>query len=93
MKETELEGRYQKYSEGLAQAFSTLKLTVEGEALASKVSEIVELAKCYRQDAEHFYRQNMKVTALISLAYGEGLLDALRMLGYVDFKWVGSLER
>lgn len=87
MKAEELDEKYWKYRENLVKAFSTLRLTPEGQPHASKISEVISLAECYRKDAEHFHRSSMKVTALISLAYGEGLLDALKILGYVDFEW------
>jgi len=84
-----LEEMYRRYRENLSQALSGLKLQAAGEE-ASRVREIVELAESYRRDAEHFQNTGRPVTALISLAYGEGLLDALRLLRLVHFTWKRS---
>lgn len=83
----ELEKMYRRYVENLGQALSGLKLQVRCEGEASKVREIVDLAENYHRDAEHFRNTGQLVTALISLAYGEGLLDALRLLRLVHFTW------
>jgi FAD synthetase len=81
----DLELKYRQYSENLKRAFSSLHLpeTVEEE----KAEEIVKLAEAYFKDSEYFKNMNMKVTALISMAYSEGLLDALRLLNLASFKW------
>ena len=89
--QADLEEKYRRYSENLGRAFSTLKFKDENSLPASKVREVVSLAKCYHEDAGHFHSKRMTVTALLSLAYGEGLLDALKMLGLVDFRWDGRL--
>jgi hypothetical protein len=83
--QAELEEKYRRYSETLGKALSTLKLKGSGRTL--KVRKIVHLAKCYHEDAGHFHGKQMLITALVSLAYGEGLLDALKMLDFVDFQW------
>ena len=87
--QADLEEKYRRYSENLNMAFSTLKFKDGGMPPPSKVREVVSLAKCYHEDAGHFHGKQMTVTALLSLAYGEGLLDALKMLGLIDFKWGG----
>lgn len=87
--QAELEEKYRRYSETLGKALSTLKLKGSGRAL--KVRKIVHLAKCYHEDAGHFHGKQMLITALVSLAYGEGLLDALKMLDFVDFQWGGRI--
>jgi len=89
-----LEEKFRRYSLGVKQALTSLKLKGSlDEKLSSKVSEVVSLAECYYRDADHFHSRGETVTALISLAYGEGLLDALRILGYVEFEWGGETGR
>jgi FAD synthetase len=87
-----LKEKFQRYSLGLKQALQSLKIkeNLNGK-LSLKISEVVSLAECYWKDASHFHGRGETVTALISLAYGEGLLDALRILGYVEFKWSGEI--
>jgi len=85
--QAELEEKYRRYSKTLGKALSTLKLKGSERAAALKVRKVVHLAKCYHEDAGHFHGKQMLITALVSLAYGEGLLDALKMLDFVDFQW------
>jgi len=84
-----LELKYNKYAENLKHVFSELHFLEVNFRETGKVKEIVDLARRYFEDAEYFRRNNQLVTALISMAYCEGLLDALRLLNYVNFKWLG----
>ena len=53
----------------------------------NSILRVVDLAKAYLQDAK-YYRDNRKFeVSLASVAYCEGLLDALKMLGAVRFEW------
>jgi len=51
------------------------------------VNGVLEFAKAYLEDAK-YYRKNKKFeVSLASVAYCEGLLDALKLLGAVKFEW------
>jgi len=52
-----------------------------------KIENVIETAKRYLEDAEYYQRRNKLETSLASVAYCEGLLDALRLLGAVKFSW------
>ncbi len=52
-----------------------------------KVKTVVQWAKNYLADAEHFREKKKFEVGLTSVAYCEGLLDALRLLGAVSFEW------
>ena len=51
-----------------------------------EVKALIEHAFRYLEDAE-YYSAERKATALASVSYAEGILDALRLLGLVDFEW------
>ena len=51
-----------------------------------EVKTLIDHAVRYLKDAE-YYAQERKATALASVSYAEGILDALRLLGLVDFEW------
>ena len=51
------------------------------------VSNILEYARAYLEDAKYYKAQKKFETSLTSIAYCEGLLDALRLLGAVKFEW------
>lgn len=48
---------------------------------------IVELARAYLRDAKYYYSTGDRETALATVSYAEGLLDALKMAGVADFVW------
>ena len=50
-------------------------------------ARILEHAERYLDDALYYRSQKRFETALASVAYCEGLLDALRLLGMVEFQW------
>ena len=47
----------------------------------------------YLEDAKYYKAQGKFETSLTSVAYCEGLLDALRLLGAVKFEWPTNQER
>ena len=51
------------------------------------VKRVVELAKAYLEDAKYYRDKGKLRVSLASVAYCEGLLDALKMLGMVKFEW------
>jgi hypothetical protein len=52
-----------------------------------KASNIVDTAKRYLEDAKYYQRRKRFETGLASVAYSEGLLDALRLLEIAEFQW------
>ena len=53
----------------------------------TEVRKVVEWVRAYLADAKYYKAQNRLETSLTSVAYCEGLLDALRLLGAVKFEW------
>jgi len=51
------------------------------------VSKIVDYVADYLADAKYYKAKGKLETSLTSVAYCEGLLDALRLLGAVKFEW------
>ncbi len=49
---------------------------------------IINYAKNYLKDAKYYKDQKKYETSLTSIAYCEGLLDALKLLDVVNFDWV-----
>lgn len=61
---------------------------VRGEAQrGSRAEEAVELADSYIYDARVFLSSGREEDSLISVAYAEGILDCLKILGMVRFEW------
>jgi len=51
------------------------------------VDKAVEYVQAYLADAKYYKAQKRLETSLTSVAYSEGLLDALKLLGLVKFEW------
>jgi hypothetical protein len=51
------------------------------------VKKVVEFAKAYLEDAKYYRNKKKFEVSLASVAYCEGLLDALKLLGVVKFEW------
>jgi len=54
---------------------------------ANVIRKVVESAKAYLEDAKYYRDQRKLGVSLASVAYCEGLLDALKLLGAVKFEW------
>jgi len=82
-----------KYIASADQVFSEITV-VEGFAGFSidDVRRVLELAKAYLQDAKYYRDEGKLEVSLASVAYCEGLLDALKMLGMVKFEWPRKKE-
>jgi hypothetical protein len=57
------------------------------------VANILGYVTNYLEDAKYYKAQKRFETSLTSIAYCEGLLDALKLLGAVKFEWSAKTER
>jgi hypothetical protein len=57
------------------------------------VAEVLRWVVAYLEDAKYYKGQGKFETSLTSVAYSEGLLDALRLLGAVKFEWPEKQRR
>jgi FAD synthetase len=77
-----------KYIENTEQVFSELKLSQKVVYVdREKAKEIVDAARRYLKDAKYYQAKKRFETGLASVAYSEGLLDALRLLKVAEFSW------
>ncbi len=71
-----------------------LKILSEVKTSDEKIGYIVDLAERYCQDAQYYLNEKGDVfTSLACIAYSEGLLDALRFLGFLDFEWPREIPK
>jgi hypothetical protein len=57
------------------------------------VKKVLEFAKAYLEDAKYYRDKKKFEVSLASVAYCEGLLDALKLLGTVKFEWPVKKKR
>lgn len=65
----------------------TIQQIEERKNLKGEAEKVFDYAKRYLEDATYYRDQKRFETALASVAYCEGLLDALRLLGMAEFQW------
>lgn len=77
-----------KYILGADRVIKEIKEIPENVHLNESEAETVfDWAKRYLEDAKYYQKEGKLETSLTSVAYCEGLLDALRLLGAVEFSW------
>ena len=83
----ELERLIEKYGAACRRALDEMEVQLLPRMMTDEeVKTLIDHAARYLKDAEHYARER-KATALASVSYAEGILDALRLLGLVDFEW------
>jgi len=83
---------WRSHEERLSRYFSYVEKTLKeisvkacGE-LRVKVEEVIDYAKRYYEDAKHYMKLGDYSTSYVCIAYCEGLLDSLKLLGLVDVR-------
>jgi FAD synthetase len=77
-----------KYISMAEKVFSELTRTQTHITLTQEsVVAVLRYAFNYLEDAKYYKAQGKLETCLTSVAYCEGLLDALRLIGAVNFEW------
>jgi len=81
-----------KYLNNTKQVFETIKTPITNNTKLDnkKVQDVIEYARNYFEDSKYHRNQKKFEVALTSVAYCEGLLDALRLLGVAEFQWLTS---
>ena len=78
--------RTAKYVEAITASLKRLKNRELPATIAKPQSDyVLEMARGYVKDALHYAEKRKPVTSLACVAYAEGLLDALKFLGLVEF--------
>lgn len=77
-----------KYISSAEYAFSHIEVAKTPITLDSfRARKVIDFAKAYLEDARYYREKKKFEVSLTSIAYCEGLLDALRLLGAVRFEW------
>ena len=78
-----LKEKVERYIHNMEKAISTINV----DALEPAHSHIVDLSRRYLEDAKYYLDNGDVETAAFCIAYAEGLIDALRHMGIVEFEW------
>jgi FAD synthetase len=89
-----LEALVAKYIASTEKVLREMQRTKGSTSVAEEVIDnILGYVTAYLEDAKYYKDQEKFETSLTSVAYCEGLLDALRLLGVVKFEWPANMER
>jgi len=89
-----LEELVSKYIASAERVFCEMKVAEARTNIdVSDVNKVVEFAKAYLEDAKYYRDKKKFEVSLASVAYCEGLLDALKLLGAVKFEWPVKRKR
>jgi len=84
----EINERLKRYIHTVEKVFAEASLATENLTIKCyDVKAVYDEAKRYYEDAKYFQEKKDYITGLVAIAYSEGLLDALRLLGCVKFSW------
>jgi len=82
-----------KYIASAEQVFREVKITEIPLSLnPAEAEKVLGFAKAYLDDAKYYRNEKRFEVSLVSVAYCEGILDALRLLGAVTFNWAKKNE-
>ena len=81
----EMVAKYIQGAERVIQEIAEIPADVHLDRKETK--KVFSWAKRYLEDAKYYQKEGKLETSLTSVAYCEGLLDALRLLGAVEFSW------
>lgn len=76
-----------KYIASTEHILGEMRIVETSKIDVNSVKQVVEAAKAYLEDAKYYRDQKKRAVSLASVAYCEGLLDALKLLGAVKFEW------
>lgn len=83
-----------KYISSAEKVFSEIEIVEKNVNIkADSVGKVLNFAKDYLDDAKYYRDKNKFEVCLASVAYCEGLLDALRLLELVKFEWKMEKKR
>jgi FAD synthetase len=87
----ELVSKYITSAEHVLKELQTVKGSLSVER--RDIMRVVDCAKAYLDDAKYYRDEERFEVGLTSVAYCEGLLDALKLLGAVKFEWPTRMKR
>jgi len=77
----------ERYIKKMSKVLEDIEIAEYASLDQRRINEVIDEAKRYFEDAKYYLGRGHFETSLASIAYSEGLLDALRMLGLVKFEW------
>lgn len=77
-----------KYIKAAEDMLKKIKIKKKSTLTKEKINIVIKYARDYLSDAKYYKQQQKFETSLTSIAYCEGLLDALKLLDVVSLDWI-----
>lgn len=88
MIEEEAKRKLERYISGTERVFHNMQqFPPVDENQRRSLEENVQLSKQYLADSKHYLGKGDFITALVCIAYSEGLIDACRNMGWLKYEW------
>jgi FAD synthetase len=86
--EEEARKKLDRYIGGTERVFREMGVNPPGdESLRKAVESNISLSRQYLADSKYYLDKGDFITALVCIAYCEGLIDACRNLGWLSYEW------
>ncbi|MGA2573382.1 MAG: DUF357 domain-containing protein [Candidatus Methanomethylicaceae archaeon] len=86
--EEEARKKLDRYIGGTESVFREMRVNPPGdESLRKAVESNISLSRQYLADSKYYLDKGDFITALVCIAYCEGLIDACRNLGWLSYEW------
>ncbi|MDD1766756.1 MAG: DUF357 domain-containing protein [Candidatus Methanomethyliaceae archaeon] len=88
MFEEEAKKKLERYIRGTEKAFREMEVIPPADAALKKsLEDNISLSKQYLEDSKHYLNKGDLITALVCIAYCEGIIDSCRNLGWLKYEW------
>jgi hypothetical protein len=88
MLEEEARKKLNRYIMSTERVFKEMKVLPPADVDLKKALESnISLSKQYFVDSKHYLSKGNLITALVCIAYCEGLIDSCRILGWLRYEW------
>jgi len=78
----------QKYITSAQTVLKTVKIHTDPLTINPETTQkVIDHAKAYLEDSKYYLQKRRTSISLTSIAYCEGILDALRLTGAAHFEW------
>lgn len=86
--EEDAKKKMERYICATERVFKTMEFLLPKDAsLRRQVEENINLSKIYFDDSKYYFEKKDYITALVCIAYCEGILDACRNMGWLRYEW------
>lgn len=86
--EEEARRKLDRYIGGTERVFRTMEqIPPPDPRMKKSLEHNIELSRQYFADSKHYLGKGDLITALVCIAYSEGLIDACKNIGWLKYEW------